>query len=70
MREFTLFIIISVVILLFFSFRAVVLWYFKIDKIVENQIRRIVENQNTSGTEIVLRDILSELRKSKEKIAE
>lgn len=70
MREFTLFIIIAVVILLFFSFRAVVLWYFKIDKIVENQIRRIVENQNTSGTEIVLRDILSELRKSKEKIAE
>lgn len=44
-----------------------VLWYFKIDKIVENQIRRIVENQNTSGTEIVLRDILSELRKNNEK---
>ena len=50
-----LIIIIVVVVLLFLALRKVVLWYYKIDKLLENQI----------NTELVLKDILAELQKNK-----
>ena len=52
-----LIIIIVVVVLLFLALRKVVLWYYKIDKIVKNQ----------EETQIILQDILHELQKNTKK---
>jgi len=48
---------ILIIVLIFLALRSVMLWYYKIDKIVENQVE----------TQIILKDILSELRKNNKK---
>jgi len=45
------------IVLIFLALRSIVLWYYKIDKIVQNQ----------TNIEIVLKDILNELQKSNKK---
>ena len=57
-------IIVLVIIGLFFLFRSILLWYWKIDKIVENQQRL---NSLVAKQKDVLNDILDELKnKTKE----
>jgi len=48
---------IAAVFLIWYALRSVVLWYYKIDKLLENQI----------NTELVLKDILAELQKNNNK---